>query len=93
MMINVADLKDPNDKQGRSWREINLSKKHNIELLSLVEIHGAARAYIVKHTRDCDGTPLYSLAINVDNCEYNAAHGYAEESLTLVSNSKEGDKR
>lgn len=51
-----------------------MEKKHNIELGTLVEIscddslcdeedqHNGLRLFVVQHTRDCDGTPLYSLS-------------------------------
>lgn len=80
----VADLKDPNDQQGRSYREVNRDKRHNISLGSLVEINNGARAFVVKHTRDCDQTPLYSLAIDPDDCNFSMDHGYGEESLKTI---------
>lgn len=79
--IIAADLKDPGDPQGRSYREVNRGKKHHIALGALVELENGARAFVVKHTRDCDQTPLYSLAIDPDDCEYSMDHGYGEESL------------
>lgn len=53
---------------GKTWREINLEKTHNIPLGTLVEInceyhhkHGL-RLFVAKHSRDCDGTPLFGLS-------------------------------
>ena len=67
-LINVADLKDPDDPKGRTIREVNAEKTHAIKLGSLVEIncpthesHGA-RMFIVFQGRDCDQTPLYWLS-------------------------------
>ena len=81
-----ADLKDPKDKQGRSYREVNREKNHRIAIGALVELESGARAFVVQHTRDCDQTPLYSIAIDPDDCEYSTDHGYGEESLRYVNN-------
>lgn len=68
--INVADIVEEN---GRTIRENNLEKAHDIPIGTLVEVKydvwhsdGAcekthARLWVVSHDRDCDGTPLYSL--------------------------------
>jgi len=67
----VSDLVMPS---GKTWREENLELIHNIPLGTLVEVKynewfgdGAcekvhARLYVTKHTRDCDGEPLYVLS-------------------------------
>ncbi len=60
-MINIADLKDPNDELGRTYREINNATNHKYEYDELVELESRARMYITRLTRDCDGTPLYCL--------------------------------
>ena len=83
--INIADLKDPNDPQGRTYREVNREKAHKIPIGALVELESGARAFVVQHTRDCDQTPLYSLAIDPDDCQFSKDHGYAEESLTQIT--------
>lgn len=83
--INVADLKDPDDPQGMSYREINAEIIHNIPLGALVEIDNGARAFVVKHTRDCDRTPLYSLAIDPEDCQFSMDHGYDEKSLKQIT--------
>lgn len=69
--INVADIVEEN---GKTIRQNNLEKKHNIPVGSLVEVkydhwHGDgccekvhARLWVYSHDRDCDGTPLYSLS-------------------------------
>lgn len=68
------------EENGKSVKENNLEKKHNIPIGSLVEVkydnwygNGAcqkvhARLYVVEHTRDCDGTPLYSLSPRKTEC-------------------------
>lgn len=70
--INITDLKNP--ETGKTYREENNSKTHNIPLGSLVEVdfddefcdreHKGLRLFVVSHDRDCDGTPLYSLSFN-----------------------------
>jgi len=69
--INVADIVEEN---GKTIRENNLEKAHDIPIGTLVEVkydewHGDgacekvhARLWVVSHDRDCDGTPLYSLS-------------------------------
>ena len=70
--INIADIKNP--KTGKTYREENLEKTHNIPIGALVEVeidddyldepkHGL-RLFVVSHDRDCDGSPLYSLSFN-----------------------------
>lgn len=69
-MINVADIKNPNT--GKTYREENHEKTHNIPLGTLVEVDfnddgyedpkKGLRMFVVEHNRDCDGTPLYSLS-------------------------------
>ena len=85
IVINIADLKDPNDSQGRSYREVNVDKIHKMPLGSLVEIKSGVMVFIVKHTRDCDQTPLYSLAIDPEDCLFSMVHGYDEESLKQIT--------
>jgi len=81
-MITMCDLKDPNDPQGRTYRQINAEKQHNIPIGALVEvIDSGERLFVMKHTRDCDQTPLYSIGMKgSDDWKWN--HGYSEESLT-----------
>ena len=67
MITLIADLKDPNDTQGRTYREINNAKKHTLKIGQLVEIDSGARMFIVQLSRDCDGTPLYYLCPDKDN--------------------------
>lgn len=70
-LINIADIVENN---GRTIRQNNLSLKHNIPIGTLVEVtfdtwfgDGAcwkvhARLFVVDHTRDCDGSPLYTIS-------------------------------
>lgn len=60
-IVNIADLKDPDDPQGRSYRQVNNTRKHLFEIGQLIELEDGIRLYVAKQTRDCDGTPLYCL--------------------------------
>jgi hypothetical protein len=89
--INVADLKDPSDPQGRSYRQVNAAKSHKIPLGTLVELEDGERLYVVFHHRDCDKTPLYGLALKDWNDEPNELirraklnAGFDESNLTVV---------
>ena len=78
--INVADLDSGN---GKTYREINLATIHKYEVGSLVQILSTGvRLFIVMHTRDCDGTPLYSLSHDIDGIKW--VSGYSEDSLKLI---------
>ncbi len=69
--INVSGIIESN---GKTVRENNTAKVHNIPIGSLVEVkwdewHGDgacwkvhARLWVVTHDRDCDGTPLYGIS-------------------------------
>lgn len=96
------------ESNGKTIRENNLKKEHQICIGSLVEVkydnwygNGACskrcdRLFVVEHTRDCDGTPLYTLASsneyltnNQDSfftkCAiYKTEHGFSEETLTVI---------
>ena len=80
-MNNVADLKDPNDPQGRTYREINNATSHNLTVDDLVELDDGVRLFVTRLTRDCDGTPLYCLGRKGNT----VIMGYTEDSLTLVN--------
>lgn len=95
--INIADLRDPNDPQGRSYRQINTVKTHSIPIGSLVEIEDTGvRMYIVAHDRDCDMTPLYYLSPYRDDTVREREGfrntrwigGYPESALTVVEPGK-----
>lgn len=86
MFFNVADLKDQNDPQGRTYREVNAEKQHAIPLGALVELETGERLRVMMKTRDCDQTPLYSLGLTgddeIDRLKWR--HGYCDESLTVL---------
>lgn len=69
--INISDI--INKDSGKTYREENESKKHNIPLGTMVEVieddsHESLgiRLFVVYHYRDCDGTPLYGLSFKKD---------------------------
>jgi len=72
----------------RTYRDVNLEKKHSIPIGALVELETGARLFVLRHVRDCDGTPLYTL----DTCKRFlsalAHRGYPEESLTEIKQNK-----
>lgn len=96
--INIADLVDSDDSQGRTYRQINKSKKHKFKIGQLVELENGVRLFIAKQTRDCDGTVLYSLCSDRDDIEqqndgsanYKWLHGYGENNMKAVSKNKLG---
>ncbi len=97
LIVNVADLRDPSDPLGRTYRQVNAEKQHNIQQGALVELESGVRLFVVKLGRDCDQTPLYWLAPEMpaatDEAEEPAYYrhlmskmigGYGEESLTVI---------
>ena len=88
-ILNVADIKYPNDPQGRSYRQVNAERVHKIPLGTLVELKTGERLIVMMHTRDCDQTPLYALGVSGDEGEDGLGRrrwhlGYCEERLTVV---------
>jgi hypothetical protein len=83
-VFNVADLVDPDDPQGRTYRQVNAAKTHGIALGALVELEeGGARLFVVKLGRDCDQTPLYWLDILPDGSGSQYG-GFDENQLTVI---------
>lgn len=70
--MTILLVSDIVEKNGKTIKENNLVKEHVIKLGSLVEItyegneQQGVRLFVVNHSRDCDGTPLYDLSINKD---------------------------
>ena len=92
-MSNIIFVNDVVLEDGKTIKETNLQKQHSIALGSLVEIksddysdcspvdqHSGLRLFITEHTRDCDGTPLYSLSFNKI-----AAQEFTEAKKALVN--------
>jgi hypothetical protein len=76
-MSQVIKFSEIVEENGKTIRQNNLEKKHQYPLGTLVKVEatiysniGAAKVdmkgecilYVVHHTRDCDGTPLYCLS-------------------------------
>lgn len=61
--INIADIPF---EDGSTPRERNNAMQHEVPLLSMVEINcgitEGMRLFVIGHSRDCDGTPLYVLS-------------------------------
>lgn len=93
MVINIADLRDPDDPQGRSYRHVNAEQQHTIPIGTLVQLASGARAFVVYHGRDCDQTPLYYVSLDPEDTEERIpgwkntswAGGYSENSLTIIA--------
>lgn len=75
--MNAIQLSDMLEANGKSIRENNLALIHDIPIGTIVEITHkdeydadqdtyGLRLFVVHHSRDCDGTPLYSLSFNKD---------------------------
>ena len=82
-MAKFIFMSDIVEKNGKTIKENNLEKKHKYPLNSLVELENGERLYIFKHTRDCDGSPLYSLGFKFNEEVLSSGHG--EESLTPLT--------
>ncbi len=78
----IHNLKESN---GKTIKENNLEKTHIYKIGQLVETEEGARLFISKQTRDCDGTPLYSLSYCNDPWNWANNHctfgGFGEDSL------------
>lgn len=73
-MTEVVMIYDLVEENGKTVRENNLAISHNIPLGTLVGVDistwygngaciaGKARLWVVRHDRDCDGTPLYTIS-------------------------------
>lgn len=95
MLHDINDFVNP--KTGKTYRQENEEKTHNIPLGTLVETPDGLRLWVVDHERDFDGTPLYGLSfekrwdVNMFGAAYKALanaridHGYSEESLKIIS--------
>lgn len=61
-IITLHDTIDKNDPDGRTIKEINMAQQHVFKVGQLVELDSGVRLLVGRHSRDCDGTPLYDLA-------------------------------
>ena len=63
----LHQLIEPN---GKTIKGNNLAREHAIAIGQLVEVRDTGvRLYVVRHDRDCDGTPLYSLSFTLESAE------------------------
>jgi hypothetical protein len=73
-IVMVSDIVEGN---GKTIRQNNMEKTHEIPLGALVEITSedsiyeddptnGLRLFVVNHSRDCDGTPLYDLSFSLN---------------------------
>jgi len=94
---NIIFIHDLVEKNGKTIKENNLKLKHKIKIGTLVEIincenYEGVRLYVVYHSRDCDGTPLYNLCADKTNLQkedngfynYKWENGFPEESLKPI---------
>lgn len=89
--IHISDLVNP--ETDKTYREENAELVHTIPIGMLVEIkHSGVRLFVVYHGRDCDMTPLYSLAADPDDVvrqrpgfgNWKWHNGYSENCLTVI---------
>lgn len=79
---------DPNDPQGRTYKEVNAEKQHAIRVGALVEITcddkddemNGCRLRVTYHGRDCDMTPLYWLGMGGKD----VSGGWPESALKVI---------
>ena len=81
-------LRNMVEENGKTIKQNNLSRSHNIPLDTLVELESGVRLFVTEHTRDCDGTPLYTLAEYQTTSEEGTpiylSTGHGEDSLRTV---------
>ncbi len=86
-MINIVFASDIVQENGKTVRENNMEISHKIPIGSLVEVNyncgeeeEGLRLWVVNHSRDCDGTPLYDLSFSLDaQQEYEQIQAEKEE--------------
>lgn len=88
-IVVLHNLRDPDDPQGRSYREVNLEKTHRFRLNSLVELSNGVRVFLSRYARDCDGTPLYDVMLKPCDCVKELAFMQTDRWKQLVARSPE----
>ena len=93
-MANIFIVHDIVEENGKTIRENNMDLEHKIPIGSLVELPDGERLFVCRHSRDCDGTPLYEMTMkgdigkdwaNLNTRIYgNLLSGYSEDSLKLI---------
>ncbi len=86
VFVNLADIIDPDDASGRTYRQVNAAKAHSIPLGTLVETNRGARLFVARHDRDCDQTPLYALSYEPGESGslHNLSGGWSEDLIRPV---------
>ena len=95
-IVMIHDLVNP--ETGKTYKQENMEIQHQIPIGSLVEVefsrwfgdgclmrvHG--RLWVTQHTRDCDGTPLYSISRWKEPfiSSGDTWHGFGEDALTVI---------
>jgi hypothetical protein len=87
----LINFKNIIEKNGKTIYENNMDKKHKFPIGSLVEYEDGMRLFVKAHTRDCDGTPLYSLGEKSEDRRDHWIHGYNEKYLTLIKEEAQDD--
>lgn len=70
--MNINLVSEIVESNGKTIRQNNMELQHNIPLGALVEVNyeygdmNGVRLFVVNHSRDCDGTPLYDLSFDVN---------------------------
>jgi len=83
--VKIIMLSSYVEANGKTIKENNTAIKHSIPIGTLVEIETGVRLFILKHHRDCDGTPLYSIGIDEEDSFSNYIdHGYLESSFKVI---------
>lgn len=91
-VMMLHDLPDPDDPQGRTYKQINAERQHTIPLGALVELPNGSRLFVVCHERDCDMTPLYYLSYDPEDTTQKVegfknrgwTGGWPEDSLKVI---------
>jgi hypothetical protein len=81
-------LRNMVEENGKTIKQNNMDRKHTIPFDTLVELENGVRMFVVLHTRDCDGTPMYGLA-DYKQDEYingngQISTGHIEDSMVVV---------
>ena len=86
-MDNLIIFGDIVEKNGRTIRENNLTRKHKYSIGDLIELDDGERLFVLKNNgRDCDGSPLYKVGLRCDEKPLLCCYG--EESMKLINKGK-----
>jgi hypothetical protein len=90
-------LRNMVEENGRTIKQNNMERKHAIPIDTLVELENGVRMFVTKHTRDCDGTPLYALAEYQTTSEEGTpiylSTGHGEDGLRIVKRAAKRSRR